>query len=480
VKSCDRLDELDEPEFAGGLALWHQHQHLADFARRAWQELEARPCIWSWHLDLICSALEMVTRGELRRLVVCVPPRMSKSTIVSVIWPAWHWLHHPDSRLLVTSAVESVVFRDAMRMHDLCDTRWYRKLAPRWEWSDSQDAKGYYVQSLGGARASKTVGQRLQGIDADGLIVDDPLDTRDATPSRVALAEHVQWFDERATQRMTSEDAWQVLIMQRLHEAELAGHLIERGWPALILPAIREAESGVTVPGLEDPRAPGEILCARLSHDYLAERRVALGERGFSAQYQQRPAPAEGAVFRKEWLRFWDAVTLPQTYDYTMLSVDTTFRAGRSNDYCCGQVWGVVGANCYLLDQFRKRMGFDDTLAEILAMHDRHPGLRATVIEAQATGLAVAEALKARVPGVVTVSHQGESKESRAEAVTPRFAAGQVYLPHPHTARWVERFFLPELLGFPVARHDDQVDTMTQALIWISRVAPVMPMMIRL
>ena len=453
-------------------------REFARFARRAWREIESRPIIWSWHLDAMCQHLQAVSEGRIRDLLICVPPRQSKSTIVSVLWPAWHWLQHPETRWLCASAQDTVVWRDAMRCHELVDTPWYQEtFAPGWTWTPGQDAKGYYTTSAGGGRTSRTVGQKLIGVDADILLVDDPLDTRDAVPSRSGLRAHVEWYDESASQRLTEPTSPRVTIMQRLHEADLAGHLLERGdIDALILPAIADGEDrSISSLGWRDPRQPGDVLSPRLTREYLARKRRALGDRRYGAQYDQRPSPAEGAIFRREWIRHWDRHTIPSAWDYQVLSVDTTFREGRSNDWCCLQVWGVAGANCYLLEQVRRRMGYDQTLDEIRALHARWPGLRATVVEKAATGASVVDSLKREIPGIVGVSVQGDSKESRAEAVTPRWAAGQVYLPHPHEAPWVERLLLPELLGFPTVLHDDQVDAMTLALIWIGQNGLVMP-----
>jgi predicted phage terminase large subunit-like protein len=445
---------------------------LGAFCRRGCQDLDPQPLQWSWHLDAMAEHLQAVTEGQIKRLLINIPPRMTKSTLTSVFWPAWHWGRFPGTRFLVCSAVENVVMRDAMRAHDLMDSHWFRRaFGVDWSWSKSQDSKGYYQNSVGGARASKTVGSRLQGVDADILIIDDPLDTRDASPSRVALETHRSWFFEIACQRLTREDTPIVVIMQRLHEADLAGALIERGgYDQLILPAIAEDETRIVSSlGFVDPRKPGQYLCNRITADYIAEKRADLGERGFAAQMQQRPSPAEGAVFKKDWLRFWDAMTLPAAFDFKVSSWDTPFRAGRSNDWCVGQVWGVRGANIYLLEQVRKRIGFEQTLDEIRAQHARHPGIRATIVELAANGPAIVEAMKQEIPGLLGVRHQGETKDSRANASTARWAAGQVYVPHPHVAQWVERWFIPELLGFPVSRHDDQVDAMTQAIIWINQ-----------
>jgi predicted phage terminase large subunit-like protein len=434
---------------------------------------ERRPLLWSWHIDAICAHLQATAEGQIVHMLTNIPPRMTKSLLVSVLFPAWVWLRWPEARFFCASAVEAVVTRDAVKCHDLVDSAWYQaRFAPSWQWSAEQNAKTNYRNTAGGGRVSLTVGQKVVGVDADFLLVDDPLDVRDAVPSRAALADHIEWYEERAYPRRTDQArSPTITIMQRLHEADLSGHLLESGRldAALILPAIANGEQRSFSPlGFVDPRQPGELLCSRLSRSELAimeERRP----RQYASQQQQRPAPAEGAIFHKEWLRFWDATTLPPEFDYVVGSWDTTFRAGRSNDWCVGHTWGVRGVCCYLLEQIRKRMGYDQAKEEICSQSARWPSMRAVIVEKHATGAAIVSDLESEVPGIVAVTHQGESKESRAEAITPLFAAGQVYFPHPHQATWVQKVLLPEVLGFPVARHDDCVDTMTQALIWIQQ-----------
>ena len=447
-----------------------ERRSYSHFLRAAWEAVEHRPLIWSWHLDAICEHLEALAAGEIRRLCINVPPGMTKSSSCSVYFPPWLWLTQTSFRVLACSAVEKVVMRDAIKCQQVVDSDWYQeRYRPGWSWDPSQSAKGYYRSLSGLARTSLTVGQKLVGVDADGLIIDDPLDVRDAVPSRANLSEHVLWYDERASERLR-DDAWVLLIMQRLHEADLSGHVRDQdGWVHLVLPAVAEEKSRTVSPlPNRDRREPGELLCRRLTAQKIKERRKALGERGFAAQYQQRPAPAEGAVFRKDWLQFWEGHELPSSFDYTISSWDTTFRGGRSNDWCVGQVWGVIGAHCYLLEQTRKRMGYEQAIEEIRTMAARWPSMRAVLVEKHATGSAIVEALQREIPGIVGITHQGDTKESRAQACTPRWAAKQVWLPHPSVAAWVKKAFLPEILGFPVARHDDQVDAMTQALIWIS------------
>lgn len=434
------------------------------------------PLVWSWHLGLVCNTLQDLAQGRFapeNKVLLNIPPGTGKSLALSVAWPAWIWLRRPSAKFLAASADGGVVLRDALRHRALCQSEWYQDtFAPNWEFDKSQDSKGFFLTTAQGARVSRTVGQSVTGHRFDFGIVDDPLDARDAVSGNSRLKAHTRWFDTVYTTRRNGR-APIGIAMQRLHANDLSGHLLRReagAWHHVILPM--EYES----PGypLDPRRAEGEILSPRYSAEDLAIAKRTLGA-SYWGQYQQRPGSPEGVLFRLDWLRSYSLRDLPR-FDYHLISVDTALRTGTSNDYTVAQVWGIKGADRYLLAQERGRWTYPEILAAIQRLLDLYPGPRVILVERANNGAAVIGALSRTYSGVLGIDQFTErnSKLSRAQVVLPLFEAGQVYIPsvldvHPITRQtnaWVGDY-ATELCSFPLGAHDDQVDATTQALGWI-------------
>lgn len=443
------------------------------------------PFQWNWHHRAICEHLEAVTRGEIQYLIINVPPGYMKSLLVSVYWPAWVWLQNSNRQFMACSSGDKVVYRDAGRHKEICEGEWYQKsFAPTWNFKTAHQTKGYFTNSDHGHRVSLTTGQSIVGLRADDRIVDDPLAPSDAFTDKAALAEHTIWFDTSFRTRRNSPTSPIVIIMQRLHERDLTGHLLGEGiWEHLCLPAEYDGQRRVTGIGWTDPRTEeGELLHPeRDSKEQLAIQKKGMGERSYEGQYNQRPAPALGAIFKKGWFEYWTPDSIPRM-DWVISSWDFTFgKETRDADYVCGQTWGVKGANRYLLGQVLRKMNLPEMIDAMeqntfywtrrlrMLYHDNDFAMRGHVVELKAKGKKVVDALKGKIPGLVGFNPQGSSKQERAYAITPQCEAGQVWIPHPETNQWIRDIWLPEILAFDSGSRDDQVDAMTQALIWISK-----------
>lgn len=197
-----------------------------------------------------------------------------------------------------------------------------------------------------------------------------------------------------------------------------------------------------------------------LTREEIARKRRTMGSYIFGCQMLQSPSPDEGAIFKRDWIKYW--TTLPKKFDRVILSLDCSFKDKADNDFVVAQCWGQLGADAYLLDQARGLWDFVETLRQFISFVKKHPEARTKLIEDKANGPAVISTLKHDVPGIIPVEPFG-SKSARAYAVSPYWESGNVYIPRPDLFGWVEGFEL-ELLQFPVVSHDDQVDAMTQAL----------------
>ncbi len=275
----------------------------------------------------------------------------------------------------------------------------------------------------------------------------------------------------------------------RWHEDDLAGRLLERAksdpdadqWTVITLPAIAEEPVAPY-----DPRLPGEVLWPqRWDAKEMRRKRAVVGERDWASLYQQRPSPDEGEIFKRHHWRYWqpkganlppvtvtmadssviqvEAVELPARFDEMLQSWDCTFKDTATSDFVAGQVLGRLGADKFLLDYICERLGIVATMDAILAWRIKWPKAIAILIEDKANGPAVIQMLHNKIAGLIAVEPKG-GKESRAYAAAPEVESGNVYLPHPLIAPWVERF-IGSAASFPNGAHDDDVDAFTQAII---------------
>jgi predicted phage terminase large subunit-like protein len=469
-------------------------RRLRNFIPLAWEVVEpSRPFMPNWHIDAIADHLQAVSEGQLRRLLITVPPGHGKSLIVSVMLPAYQWLRKPGFRGIFTSYDSDLAMRDSVRCRALLASEWYQEtFRPEWRFSGDQNEKSWFENNLKGFRMALGVGGKGTGFRGDCLVVDDPLNAKKQY-SEPALNEVIFWFDQVMSSRLNDPATGSiVIIMQRLSERDLAAHVLDRGgYEHLNLPTEFERERPcLTCLGRLDPRIEdGELLFPGLfPKPVIEEAKIVLGSQGYATQHQQRPAPAEGEIFKRTWWRFWkpkgaelpaiflrDAegieresvvVTLPDSVDEQIQSWDCSFKDLKTSDFVAGHLWGRLGADAFLLDRVHGRMDVVRTLDAVRALSRRWPGALAKLIEEAANGIAVIQMLAHEIPGILPVKPLS-GKVARARSVTPLIAAGNVYLPHPAFAPWVQGF-IEEHSSFPNGRNDDDVDALTQALARLS------------
>lgn len=460
---------------------------FAEFVRVAWPEIESVPLVWNWHLDAMVEHLEAVTRREIRDLAINVPPGLSKSRVVSVLWTAWMWTLDPGRRFLMASFSEKVSHRDARKMRDLVRSSWFQA---RWPGlvqfkndRSASDAVGLFENSARGFRKSDTIHGQWTGEHGDDLVVDDPIDPQGAT-SVAELEAVLEWYTGTMPTRFRDHArSTRTLIMQRIHAKDLTSEFQRAGATMLVLPMRFNPSHPHRY--ARDPRTTkGELICpARIPEEEVQRIETRLGPTRAAAQLEQLPVPPGGGVFQRTWFQFW--AELPEKTSGWTLSVDCTFKSTSDSDFVVIQVWCASGPNHYLVDQRRERLGFDGTLKAIRAMCERYPRVVRKLIEDKANGSAVIETLRGELSGVIPVEPDG-GKEARANAAQPIVAALNVFVPHPTRARyqdgrvgapWVgdarddgtdpvdpAESFLHEVTTFPKAEHDDQVDAMTQYL----------------
>lgn len=440
---------------------------LRDFVREAWPIIEPKTeYVHGWHIDAICDHLTAVTDLKIKNLIINMPPRHAKSLLCSVFWFCWVWTQQPSSRWLYSSYAQALSVRDSQKCRRIITSDWYRK---HWghvfELTKDQNLKQSFENSRTGQRIATSVEAQATGFGGDYVIVDDPINAQEALKSTIAIENANDWWDQSMSTRGNDpRKARFVVIMQRLHDKDLSGHLIEQGgYEHLVLPAEYDPKVFIqTSLDWKDPRKqPGELLWPeRVDMESLATFKRKLGPFGYASQFQQNPVPSEGGLFKHSWLQYY---TEPPKCTSGVISVDCTFKSLDESDYVVIQVWGKRGPNFYLMHQVRRRMGLIDTLKAIRDVTRQHRFARTVVVEDKANGSAVVEVLKKKIPGVIAYTPH-ESKEARAASISVYFESGNVYLPDPKTASWVVDY-ITELTRFPKSRHDDQVDCTSQALI---------------
>lgn len=477
------------------------HEYIPD----AWPVLEPTTVyVPNWHIDATAEHLEAVTNGIIRNLIINIPPRHMKSLLVCVFWMTWSWTIDPSLRWLFSSYSDKLSMRDSLKCRTLIRSNWYQS-----NWGSvftllpDQNQKTRFENDKTGLRLATSVGGMATGEGGDIIVADDAHKVDQVESDKVRKGVLNWWDKTMATRLNDPKTGAKVIIMQRLHENDLTGHVMERmekeegadQYETLILPAEWDGQRRYTVIGFEDPRTePKELLYPqRFDKEVLSSLKSSLGEYGASGQLQQSPAPVGGGIFKRHSWKFWYPASMPvpmpittkledgglvvheqrplPVLDEHAQSWDMSFKDNPENDFVCGQVWGKYRALFFLLFQLKRRMDLPQTIAALSAVSTSWPQATLKLVEDKANGPAVIQTLRSSVPGLVAFSPVGD-KESRARAVSPFTESGNVYLPHPTVYPWVNEL-INTAAKFPKVSYDDEIDAMTQMLIrWTRGMVP--------
>ena len=441
-------------------------QDLGFFARGAFKELlPTTQILWNWHLDLIASCLEDILAGKRRRVIINIPPRYGKSLIASVAFPAFILGRDPTAEIVCVSYAQDLADKMSADTRRLMNSRWYREVFQT-RLANARSKLGELKTAEGGSRLATSVEGMLTGRGGNIIIIDDPLKPAEAA-SETQRKSVNEWFDTTVTTRANDKERGAVvIIMQRLHEDDLVGHLVEQGqWDVLALPAIAETKEHHDYRSLGQPRAKdrdvGEALHPeRESLPRIAEAREALGSYAYAAQYQQSPAPAGGGIVKVEWFPRYGPDDNPK-FLKIIQSWDAATKISEVSSFSVCTTWGVTrDKRIFLLDVFRARLEYPDLKRKVVELAGRfHPA--EVLIEDTAAGTQLVQELRHQGLHQITPVKVEGSKEMRMQAQTPTLERREVWL--PREAPWLQDY-LHELAMFPNGRHADQVDSTSQAL----------------
>jgi predicted phage terminase large subunit-like protein len=467
---------------------------LYEFVKQSWHVVEPGiQFMESWHIEEICEHLEAVSAGEIHRLLINIPPRHSKSTIVSVMWPAWEWITDPAQKYLCASYSSTLSTRDNLKTRRLLQSSWYQE---RWghmfKFTGDQNAKQRFENDKTGYRIATSVGGSVTGDGGSRLVCDDPHGAQ-AAQSEAMRESDLEWFDMVWSTRLNNPktDAM-IVVMQRLHEQDISGHILNdiKGWEHICIPAEWDGKHRKTILGSYDPRKiKGELICPeRFGEKEITMLKQLLGSYGSAGQLQQDPTPSGGGILKTKYFGLWSADDGLPPFEYILQSYDCAFTEKTTGDPTACTVWAMFThngeRNAMLIDAWDEHLSYPDLRAKAIkdwtteygGMSKESPHSRARrpdriLVEAKASGQSLLQDLRlAKVPAVGYNPGKAD-KISRAHQAAPTLELGLLWIPESKKNRgqpvsWAAAF-LKQLAKFPVAEHDDYVDTFTQAVIYL-------------
>ncbi len=439
------------------------------FLHRAFRELNPRSAfLHNWHNELIASKLEACRRGKITRLIVNVPPRSLKSHAAAVAFPAFVLGHNPSAQIISASYGQDLANKHSLDCRTLMTSEWYRALFPT-RLAPHKQSVQEFLTTQNGFRLATSVGGVLTGRGADFIIIDDPLKPEEALSESQRVGVN-QWFDHTLYSRLNDKQkGCIIIIMQRLHEDDLVGHVLEQEpWEYVRLPAIAEQDETHVI---ETPyqtrtvrRSIGEALHPqREPLEKLEHLRRTLGGYNFAGQYQQSPSPLGGGMVKAEWFNYYVPGEEPARFDLIFQSWDTANKCTELSDFSVCTTWGRRKKRLYLLHVMRKRLDYPQLKRAVQQQAGRFQPNN-ILIEDKASGTQlIQDLIQDGMYGVTAYEPGGMDKVMRLNSVTSTIENRFVYL--PKQAEWLE-CYLHELTTFPAGKHDDQTDSTSQALDW--------------
>jgi predicted phage terminase large subunit-like protein len=430
---------------------------LIEFVKWRFEQKYKRPFILNWHHVKTCDFLEQVYRHIITRAVINLPPRYSKTEIAVISFVEWCLAKMPDSKFIHLSYSEFLALNNSSQIREDVKSDWFQKFWPIKTKQDSDSKHKWDTLQNGGVYATGTEGSitgfgsgRTEfGLFGGATIIDDPEKPEKASSETQRDKINVRLLETIMNRTNNPSETPVIIIMQRLHYDDMSGYALNGGtsekWEHLCIPALNES---------------GEPLWA---YKHTLEQLNAIkrsSNRYFTSQYMQAPTIEEGAIIKRQWIKYYEV--LPAHFDSWYISVDASFKESANSDYVVIQCWARKGSEYYLVDQIRDRMDFPTTITAFRSMCLRYPKVSAKLVEVKANGQAIVDTLKKEISGIIEVIPK-ESKEARLSAVAPMFEAGNIYLPQCKSFTYD---FVEEITGFPFMKHDDCVDAMSQLLSW--------------
>ena len=428
-------------------------KNFLPFVRHVWPEF-----ISGYHHRKIAKKFEDISRGKIKRLIVNMPPRHTKSEFASFLFPSWLVGNNPKLKIIQTTHNTELAVRFGRKMKNLIDSDLYKQVFDKVAISADSKAAGRWETNHGGEYFAAGVGSSITGRGADLLIIDDPHSEQDAL-STTAFDNAYEWYTSGPRQRLQPGGAI-VIVMTRWGTKDLTGRLIDAQakepkadqWEVIEFPAILPSNK--------------PIWPEYWDIETLQTTKASLTEQKWQAQWQQKPTSEEGSIIKREWWKVWNEKEVPDLI-HVIQSYDTAFSKKETADYSAITTWGVFShprknsPQIILLDADRGRWEFTELKKHAIDKY-KFWEPETVIVEAKASGLPLTDELRsAGIPVVNYTPSRGQDKHVRVNSVAPLFESGQVWVPDE---RWTEDV-IEECAAFPFGDHDDYVDSTTQALM---------------
>ena len=446
------LGLLDELETAKTKEL--SHDDFLGFVKHVWPAF-----IEGDHHRVMADAFNKIAKGELKRLIINMPPRHTKSEFASHLFPAWYLGKFPDRKVIQTAHTAELAVGFGRKVRNLVGSDDYQGVFQDVSLASDSKAAGRWSTNKNGEYFAIGVGGAVTGKGADILIIDDPHSEQEAALNDPSIYDKTyEWYTSGPRQRLQPGGSICV-VMTRWSKKDLTGQIlkssIQRGgsdeWEVIELPAILPSGK---------PLWPGFWPI-----DQLEALKSELPVPKWSAQYQQDPTSEEGALIKREWWKEWDQKSPPRC-EFVIQSWDTAFLAKETADYSACTTWGVFydedgNSNIILLDALQERLEFPDLKARAFDMYKEFEP-DAFIVEAKASGSPlIFELRRMGIPVNEYTPSRGRDKVARVNAVSDLFSSGLVWAPK---TRWADEV-IEQFAAFPAGDHDDLVDWGTQALL---------------
>ena len=427
------------------------HSDFLTFVKYMWPEF-----IEGSHHKIISEKFNKLATGEIKRLIINMPPRHTKSEFASTLLPAWMIGKHPDLKIIQSTHTTELAVRFGRKAKNIIDSEEYKKVFKTTLREDSKAAGRWETNSKGEYFAAG-VGGAITGRGADLLIIDDPHSEQDALNAQ-ALERAYEWYTSGPRQRLQPGGRI-VLVMTRWNQKDLTGKLLN---------AQKESKADqwevIEFPAILPNGKPAWPEYWKL--DELEGVKASLSIGKWNAQWMQNPTAEEGSIIKREWWQTWEKEQMPQLH-HVIQSYDTAFMKKESADYSAITTWGVFypsedsGPNLILLDAVKERFEFPE-LRRVAMEQYQYWNPETIIIESKASGLPLTyELRKMGLPVVNFTPSRGNDKHTRVNAVAPLFESGKIWAPDLKFAEEV----IEECAAFPYGDHDDLVDSMTQAVM---------------
>ncbi len=419
----------------------------------------------NWHIDLICDYLDAIEKGEIKRLMINIPPRTLKSICVSVAWPAWLLGQNSKIRIISASYAQNISTKHSLDCRFVIESDWYKEIFKDTRISKKENRKTKFITTNFGMRFASSVGGSVTGEGGDILIIDDPHNPAHISSERIRQ-KTIEWYEQNFVSRLNSKsDGVIVIVMQRLHHNDLCGYLEKKdnhNWQILKIPALAESRILYNIGNKNYVMEKDETIHKdREKKEYLTRLASEIGQDNFAAQYLQDPVNNFISILSLKDISYYQS--LPHNFDYIIQSWDTAIKTNEESDYSVCSTWYIISDKYYLVHILREKLAYPDLKKQVVKLSKQYSP-KYICIEDKASGQSIIQDLRNEgYMNVIPVKPKLD-KITRFASIVPYFQSARILFPNQSPYL---NILIDELTKFPNSNHDDIVDSISQAINYL-------------